>query len=143
MYTISSEKVKFESMLKGRDSMSSLLFADSRTSRSADEIAFDEFITTNNIRNCNFIKMDIEGGETIVLPSMKNYLIVNKPGLYLSIHPCFFKNPKEDIKKIIDVLKIYKNIYSDKGKKIELYDLFLQKKLKNRYTIVAIDKEWN
>ena len=68
----------------------------------------------------NFIKMDMEGGEAIVLPSMKNYLRINKPVLYLSMHPFFYKNPREDVKKIIDILTIYKNIYTEKGKKIEL-----------------------
>ena len=41
----------------------------------------------------------------------------------------FFMNPVEDTKKVIEVLKIYKNIYSDKGKKIELYDLLSQKNI--------------
>jgi FkbM family methyltransferase len=138
-----SGNVKFGNIGGGGDSTSSLLFPDSKTGWTVDGITFDEFIRENEINDCNFIKMDIEGGEVIVLPSMKIFLEKNKPILYLSMHPNIFKNPEEDTKKVIDVLKIYKNIYSDKGKKIELYDLLLQKKLKNRYSIVATDEEWN
>ncbi|UCF13016.1 MAG: FkbM family methyltransferase [Thermoplasmatales archaeon] len=138
-----SGKVKFGNIAKGGDSGSSLLFADSKTSWIVDGITFDEFINENEIKDCNFIKMDIEGGEAIVLPSMKNYLKRNKPVLYLSAHPPFFKNPEDDTRKIIDVLKIYRNIYSGKGEKIELNDLLGKKRLKNFYAIVATDKEWD
>ena len=135
--------VKFGNIGGGGDSTSSLLFPDSKTGWTVEGISFDEFIKENEINDCNFIKMDIEGGEIIVLPSMKIFLEKNKPILYLSMHPNIFKSPKEFTKNVIDVLKIYKNIYSDKGKKIELNDLLIQKKLKNRYSIVATDEEWN
>jgi FkbM family methyltransferase len=138
-----SGKVKFGNLGVGGDSTSSLLFSDSKTRWTVDGITFDEFIKKNEINDCNFIKMDIEGGEVIVLPSMKNYLERNKPILYLSMHPIFFMNPVEDTKKVIEVLKIYKNIYTEKGKKIELYDLLSQKKFKILYVIVATDEEWN
>lgn len=138
-----SGKVKFGTMSKGGDTLSSLLFADSKTSWIVDGITFDEFINGNKIKDCNFIKIDIEGGEAIVLPSMKNYLKRNKPVLYLSMHPPFFNNPEEGTRKIIDVLKIYKNSYTDEGEKIELNDLLSKKKLKKFYGIVATDKEWD
>lgn len=138
---ITSGKVKFGSMLNGGDSTSSLLFSNSKTSWIVDGITFDEFIRENDIRDCNFIKMDIEGGEAMILPSMKKYLEKNKPILYISMHPIFFKNPKEDTEKIIDVLKIYKKVYTAKGEKIKLDDLLSKKRLTGRYAIIAIDKE--
>ena len=137
-----SGKVRFGNMLKGGDSISSLQFADSKISWIVDGITFDEFIKENKIRDCNFIKVDIEGGEAIVLPSMKNYLKRNKPVLHLSMHPPFFKNAKEDTKKIIDALEIYNNIYTDEGKKIELNDLLSKKRLKRCYAIIATDKKY-
>jgi FkbM family methyltransferase len=135
-----SGKVRFGSIAKGGDSTSSLQFADSETSWIVEGITFNEFISKNKISDCNFIKMDIEGGETTVLPLMKDYLEKNKPVLYLSLHPLFFIKPVEDMKKIIEVLKIYKNVYTDNGKKIELQDLLSKNKLKGRYAIVATDK---
>ena len=134
-----SGKVRFGNWAKGGDSISSLNFADSKTSWIVEGINFNEFIRDNKINDCNFIKMDIEGGESIVLPSMKNYLKRNKPVLYLSMHPIFFGNPEEDTRRIIDVLKVYKNFFTNKGKKIELYDLLSKKRLRGRYAIIATD----
>ena len=140
---ICSDQVKFGSMLNGGDSMSSILFKDSKTSWVVEGITFEDFIIKNNIKDCNFIKMDIEGGEAIILPSMKNYLEINKPILFLSIHPCFFDDPLNDINKIIDVLKIYKNVYDEKGKKIELHKLITKNIIKGYYEVVATDREWD
>jgi FkbM family methyltransferase len=136
---IRSEKVKFGSMSGGGDSISSIQFSNSKTSWVVDGITFEKFVKENDIQDCNFIKMDIEGGEVFVLPSMKDYLKTNKPVLYLSMHPIFFKNPREDTKKIIDILKIYKNIYTEKGQKIELEDLLSKRRFKKRYAILAMD----
>jgi len=136
-------KVRFGNISKGGDSTSSLKFADSNTSWIVDGITFETFVKDNNINDCNFIKMDIEGGETIVLPTMKDYLKLNKPILFLSMHPIFFKDPINDTKKIIEVLKIYKFIYTDSGEKIELDELLSKKRLRGRYAIVAMNKEFN
>jgi len=137
-----SGKVRFGSIAKGGDSTSGLQFADSQTSWIVEGITFNEFISKNNITDCNLIKMDIEGGETTVLTSMIDYLEKNKTALYLSLHPLFFINPFEDMKKIIEVLKIYDNIYTDKGKKIELKNLLKKNRLKGRYAIIATDKKF-
>jgi len=137
-----SEKVKFGSMARGGDSMSSLLFADLKTSWLVDGITFQEFIKENKITDCNFIKMDIEGGELLVLPTMRQFLEKEKPILYLSMHPHFFKNPEADTKALIDVLQIYKNIYTDNGKKINFNDLLTEKRLKKRYAIIVTDGDF-
>ena len=45
----------------------------------------------------NFIKMDIEGGEFALLPTMEKYLSLNKPTLYLSLHPTLLsKNVRKE-----------------------------------------------
>lgn len=43
------------------------------------------------------IKMDIEGGELLVIPDMKEYLAKNKPPIYISFHPFWFP---EDTKSL-------------------------------------------
>jgi FkbM family methyltransferase len=134
-----SEKVKFGSMAHGGDSMSSLLFASAPTSWFVDGITFQEFIRENKITDCNFIKMDIEGGELLILPSMEEYLAREKPILYLSMHPHFFQDPKSDTQRIIEVLRNYKNIYTDERKKIELSSLLSEKRLRKKYAIIATD----
>ena len=74
-----------------------------------------------NIENVKFIKMDIEGGEMIVIPCMKDILQRYKPTLYLSLHFCFLK--REHIKNILDILfAIYDACYLfyDDGSKINV-----------------------
>ena len=84
-----SGKVSFGSRRSGGDSMSSLLFAGGKTSWTVDGVGFQEWIAANNITDCNFIKIDIEGAEYSVLPTMAAYLRANRPTLHLSLHPCF------------------------------------------------------
>lgn len=136
-------KVKFGNMVRGGNTTSSLLFADSKTSWIVDGITFNEFIKENTIHDCNFIKMDIEGGEAIVLPTMKEYLEKNKPVLYLSMHPPFFQSPTEDITKIFNILSVYKNIFLDTGEKIKLNDLLTKHRLTKCYAVVATDEDFD
>jgi hypothetical protein len=121
---------------------SSLQFSDATTTWIVDGITFEDFMKENNILDCNFIKMDIEGGEALVLPTMKKYLQEHKPVLHLSVHQPFFKNPRQDTQVIIDTLKVYTNIYTGNGKKIDLQDLMSKERLETFYTIVATDTTW-
>ena len=139
---IFSGKVRFGNCSTGGDSMSSLQFSAAKTSWIVDGITFEDFIKENHILDFNFIKMDIEGGEALILPTMKNYLKINKPVLYLSLHQPFFKNPRKDTEEIIDTLEIYANIYSSDGKKINFLDLMSKDRLGTFYAIVVTDKTW-
>ncbi len=116
------------------DSSSSILY-DHTESITVKSITLDKFIKTNNIKDINFIKMDIEGGELIVLPNIKNYLQNNKPTLFISLHPFLFKDIEKDCRKIVDVLKIYNNI---SGNEEALSNILLKGKV---YNIIATDKE--
>ena len=137
----SSGKVRFGSPSKGGDTISSLKFGDSENAWVVDGITFDDFVKENTITDCNLIKMDIEGGEAIVIPTMNQYLERNKPVLHLSMHPLFFSDSRGDTQRIIDVLKIYKYLYIEGKKKVDVSELLSEKRLKRRYTIVATDKE--
>ena len=139
---IFSGKVRFGNCSTGGDSMSSLQFSAAKTSWIVDGITFEDFIKENHILDFNFIKMDIEGGEALILPTMKNYLKIHKPVLYLSLHQPFFKNPRKDTEEIIDTLEIYANIYSSDGKKINFLDLMSKDRLGTFYAIVVTDKTW-
>jgi len=137
---VSSGKVRYGSPSKGGDTISSLRFGDSENAWVVDGITFDDFVKENVITDCNLIKMDIEGAEAIVVPTMKPYLERNKPTLHLSMHPMFFSNPKKDTERIIDVLKIYKYLYIEGEKKVEVSELLSEKRFKGRYTVVATDQ---
>ena len=67
------------------------------------------------------LKMDIEGGELIVTPYLKDFLSKHKPVFYISLHFCFLK--EEHVILITDILfDIYENCYyfTDDGGKIKI-----------------------
>jgi FkbM family methyltransferase len=94
-----------------------------------------------------FINMDIEGGEYIVLPAMKNWLRERKPTLLLSLHPGFLLSIKQQnrikllryIRRFIEQIKIYKSIkfyeyiYDvENGKKISSLGVFKLKFVRSK-----------
>jgi len=73
-----------------------------------DKVIEDYNINPNNI---GLIKMDIEGGEIIVVPSIQSFLKKYKPNFYISLHRVFL--PDKDIETILDILfDIYENCFS-------------------------------
>lgn len=106
------------------DSMSSLIWdKSSNDSWTTECITLADCLSRFNITDCNFIKMDIEGGESIVLPAAKEVFKSLKPTFYLSLHTPWFPNKKEYFYKVNEVLSGYKHIYDARGKKIALSDL--------------------
>jgi FkbM family methyltransferase len=90
-------------------------------------ITIDEL---NFLKNITFIKMDIEAGEYLLIPAMREYLEKIRPTLYLSLHPQFLKesvnlNKNKDsyseskvlklTKKLLESLDFYKYIYDSNG----------------------------
>ena len=58
----------------------------------------------------SLIKMDIEGGELILIPYLKKFLLEHKPKFYISLHACFLK--PVHIELILDILfDIYEKCY--------------------------------
>jgi FkbM family methyltransferase len=97
---------------RGGDSMSSLLFADSRVSWEAEGVTLERFFSDNHICDCSFIKMDIEGGEFEVLPAIAGYLAEQRPTVYLSLHPRFLAEPESGTAAIKKVLECYRHVYT-------------------------------
>ena len=96
-----------------------------------ETITIEKLIEQQNIdtQNISLIKLDIEGGEKIVVPSLVNFLNTYKPVFYISLHRCFLK--KSDINQIIDILfNIYDKCYhfSDNGEKNLVDKNFVQTK---------------
>lgn len=80
-------EVNFGNRGQGGDSMSSLLFGQCATRWLVKALTFKDLISEYQISRCGFIKMDIEGGEYLVLRTMQNILCTHKPILFLSLHP--------------------------------------------------------
>lgn len=49
-------------------------------------ISLDDYIYTQNNPRPNLVKMDIEGGEVLAIPGMKNVLIHDRPTVVLELH---------------------------------------------------------
>jgi FkbM family methyltransferase len=74
------------------------------------------------------IKMDIEGGEIILIPAMQTFLDTYKPVLYISLHRVFLR--ETDINEILDILfDIYEYCYfiDDENNKIKINMKTIQK----------------
>jgi len=139
----SNSKVRFGTRTTFGDSASSMLYAEDDNTITVSGITFDAFVEHYAITDCNFIKMDIEGGEMVVLPTMKEFLKKNRPTLYLSIHPFMCKNKNVFADTIVDSLDFYKNIFTDGGiglRPEELYAVISEALTENGiYSIVATD----
>jgi FkbM family methyltransferase len=155
-----SGDVLFGSRTSGGDSTSSLLFGSEKTSWTVAGLTFEDFVTKNDINDCNFVKVDIEGGEFVVVPTMLSYLRVAKPTLFLSLHPCFLyprlfrasSNYRVDLRllrilvsmyetrKMMRALKFYRRFYDDRGRVLTFGRLL--RVCRGTLAIVATDLSW-
>jgi FkbM family methyltransferase len=114
-------------------STSSILSNEIKSSIDVESKTFQQFIDDYSISDCNFIKMDIEGAEFIVLSTMFNYLKRYRPTLLVEIHPMFVKDPIQKFETLLPVLNIYNHMYDEKFKEINIeYVSFLLKNKPNR-----------
>jgi FkbM family methyltransferase len=149
-----SGKVSFGSRHDGGDSMSSLLFSNGKTSWTVNGINFQEWIEQNEIKDCNFIKIDIEGGEYTVLPTMAAYLRTHRPTLHLSLHPWLLgelsaRGTRAKLKRsmlrlgntvrLLNSLRFYKNLYDPFGRGPNLdSSTSLRSRLKLHYRLAKV-----
>lgn len=124
----------------GGDSESSVCFSDAPLTWRVEGMTLERYFQEEQIEDCNFIKMDIEGAERTVLPNMKKLLLERKPTLFVAIHPLKFGDDFEEaILGIIDVLKIYKHVITADGLEI-IPEVMLNENLKGpSYELVATD----
>jgi len=72
----------------GGDSLSSSLFADKETSWKVETVSVPGIIGSNGLKNEKMLfKIDIEGGEYTLIPSLNKTLSDNNSVLFLSFHP--------------------------------------------------------
>jgi FkbM family methyltransferase len=125
------------------DTMSSMTLTGKRKTVKVKASTLDKFMKKHGVKDCNFIKMDIEGGEARVLANIKDYLAEEKPTLHLSLHSYWFQGREKDCLNVIEALKPYKHIFNHKGHPLPLKRLLKGVLLKMRpYDIVATDRAW-
>jgi len=102
------------------DSQSSIVGSEIDNKSITHSFNIMDFIKVNKIEDVNFVKMDIEGGESIVLPSMIDYLKLFKPTLYLSVHPYWFHDREEGSNAVIKACSLYKYILDSSFNPIDI-----------------------
>ena len=149
-----SGEVAFGNCGAGGDSVSSLLFGDRKTHWTVRALSFDDFIREQQIRDCNFIKMDIEGGEYQLLPTMMGWLAQHRPTLHLSLHPCHLGHrgiasvAKAAVRwaatlRILPCLRLYRHLYDHRGRPMTLRQLLWRCRARITLDVVLTDQEWN
>ena len=70
----------------------------------------------------DFVKMDIEGGEFEVLPTMREYLVSEKPTLLLSLHaPLLVESERGPrLEEVLDVLSGYEKCFDESRRPVQM-----------------------
>ena len=112
--------VSFGTQSSFGDSMSSLLFKDNINALTIRCVTLQSVFDVHDITDCNFVKMDTEGGETIILPHIANFLVENNITLFVSMHPFWFKNLPHDVTNILHSLAKFQSLRDCTGQPITL-----------------------
>lgn len=102
-------------------------------------ITFQQFIQSFLITDCNFIKIDIEGGEFNIIPTMLDYLKTQKPTLLVEFHSMHVKNPIEKLNEMCDVFDIYDHIFNNDLKEVDM-DYILNSNPSKKFFVVLSDQ---
>ncbi|HBP89265.1 MAG TPA: FkbM family methyltransferase [Nitrospirales bacterium] len=78
-----------------------------------------------NLEKIDFLKIDIEGGEFSLIPSLETYLKEQHPLLYLSTHPQFLASQAraEHMKNLLNSLTMYDHWYDSSLHAVDPSDL--------------------
>jgi len=141
--------VQFGSRAKGGDTMSSMLFAGGPTAWTVPGIRLDEFAAQEKLESPIFLKIDTEGGEYEILPTLHQFFRKYRTTLYLSTHPGFFGSVVTGLPAkvrahfgLVFALRSFAYIYDTEGRRIRLWELLLKKKWRQHVAIIATHQPW-
>jgi len=103
------------------DSMTSMVNIDKYDSfQQATSVKWQTWLEKNKPEKIEFLKIDIEGGEFELLPTMKDYLKNEKPIISLSTHCLYIpeETRRKEMEKLVMVMSGYKNCFDEKHKTI-------------------------
>lgn len=112
-----------DKLYAGGTSGSTILERGSGFFWTVETTTFLKFIQSFYITDCNFIKMDIEGAEFKILPTMLEFLQIQKPTLLIEFHPMYVKNYSEELNYIRSVFDCYEHIYNENLINIDMNNL--------------------
>lgn len=110
---------------KRGDSMTSLIRPDGKRVQEVLCLVWQQWLELVGAPRIDIIKMDIEGGEFALLPTMKDYLAENRPKLFLSLHPHLLPETErfEEMGRLVDILSVYGACYDSGGNRLTLLSL--------------------
>ena len=117
-------EIHLGTLSKFGDSLSSILKTDSSNLIKKEALTLEDFITINKINDCNFIKMDIEGAEYLVLPQAIKVIKRVKPTMLISMHPPAFPDDPKIAATLYCVLNEYKYVINALSGKELTCDVF-------------------
>ena len=97
--------IRFGSRRKGGDSMSSMVHDAMKTAWQVDTISPAELAAMCPAGKRAFLKIDIEGGEYVVLPDADALFALPLAGVHLSLHPQFLLGQSTGIERLRRWLK--------------------------------------
>ncbi|WP_299659752.1 FkbM family methyltransferase [uncultured Ruegeria sp.] len=119
------------------DSTSSLLH-DGTHGSDALTIAWDQFEAVNDLSRVSLVKMDIEGAEFFVLPTLLQWLKKCRPTLYLSLHAPLLaaQDRHSSLTELLSSLSFYSEICDEAGKGLDPQALMTDNALATYRTIL-------
>ncbi len=102
------------------DSQTSILFAETANRQTVQSLTFPDFISRYAIEHCSMVKMDVEGAEVFILPTMSQVLQRLNPTLLISLHKPHYGERSEEILGLIHQLlsRLYAHVYDVQGNPI-------------------------
>ncbi|TMV06349.1 FkbM family methyltransferase [Ruegeria sediminis] len=87
-------------------------------------IAWDQFAAATDLVDVSLVKMDVEGAEYSVLPTMLPWLKEHKPALYLSTHAPYLQAYERagQMQALFDALSFYPICTDDRGRTVTARD---------------------
>ena len=124
------------------DSTMSLLNSDQNNSVSyAMAMRWDTWLSISKVEKMNLLKIDIEGGEFVLLPGMRDYLAEYKPVTYLSTHAPFVdvNERQEKMESIIEVMNVYGRCFNERMEQISISELVSEESLTQFNAYIFMD----
>ncbi len=122
------------------DSTSSLLH-DAAHGTDALTIAWDQFQAAQDLSRVSLVKMDIEGAEFFVLPTLLDWLKQKRPALFLSLHAPLLEeaNRRSRMESLLESLRFYSHVCDENGRPLTVQALLEPTALSRYQTILLHD----
>jgi FkbM family methyltransferase len=123
------------------NSTTSLLNTESAEHIEVLGLTWETWVNYANTEVPDFLKIDVEGGEFLLLPTMKEYLSDHKPIIFLSTHAPLLniEDRREQMSRIMGVMEIYNTCLNDRMESVSINELISKKALEHFQSYIFLD----